>query len=40
MKLTHLTTVLNVSNVAASLEWFEALGWERGFTWDDEGDRR
>jgi len=22
--------------VAASIEWFEALGWERGFVWTDE----
>lgn len=37
MKVRHLTPVLNVSDVAASLEWFEALGWERGFVWTDEG---
>jgi predicted lactoylglutathione lyase len=37
MKLRNLTPVLNVSDVAASLEWFEALGWERGFVWSDEG---
>ena len=37
MKLNNLTPVLNVSNVATSLEWFEALGWERGFVWTDEG---
>ena len=37
MKLTHLTPVLNVSDVPASLAWFEALGWERGFAWDDAG---
>jgi len=37
MKLNNLTPVLNVSDVAASLEWFEALGWERGFVWTDEG---
>ena len=37
MKLNNLTPVLNVSNVAASLAWFEALGWERGFAWDDDG---
>ncbi len=37
MKLRGLTPVLNVSDVPASLEWLEALGWERGFTWDDEG---
>ena len=37
MKLNNLTPILNVSDVPASLEWFEALGWERGFVWDDEG---
>ena len=37
MKVDHLTPVLNVSDVAASLAWFESLGWERGFAWDDEG---
>ena len=37
MKVRHLTPVLNVSDVAASIEWFEALGWERGFVWTDEG---
>lgn len=37
MKLTNLTPILNVSDVSASLDWFEALGWERGFAWDDEG---
>lgn len=40
MKLTNLTPILNVSDVPASLEWFEALGWERGFAWDDEGGMR
>ena len=40
MKITHLTPVLNVSDVPASLDWFEALGWERGFAWDDEGGMR
>jgi uncharacterized glyoxalase superfamily protein PhnB len=40
MKLTSLTPILNVSDVVASLEWFEALGWERGFAWDDEGGMR
>jgi uncharacterized glyoxalase superfamily protein PhnB len=40
VKLTHLTPILNVSDVPASLEWFEALGWERGFAWDDEAGMR
>ncbi len=37
MRVDHVTAVLNVSDVTASLEWFEALGWDRGFAWDDEG---
>lgn len=37
MRLRNLTPILNVSDVPASLEWFENLGWERGFAWDDEG---
>ena len=40
MKLASLTPILNVSDVPASLDWFEALGWERGFAWDDEGGMR
>lgn len=40
MKLTHLTPILNVWDVPASLDWFESPGWERGFTWDDEGGMR
>ena len=36
MKLNNLTPILNVSSVAESLDWFEALGWERGFAWTDE----
>jgi uncharacterized glyoxalase superfamily protein PhnB len=40
MKLTHLTPILNVSDVPASLDWFEALGWEGGFAWDDKGGMR
>ncbi len=37
MQLTGLTPILNVADVAASLEWFERLGWKRGFTWNDGG---
>ena len=40
MKLDNLTPILNVSDVPASLDWFEALGWERGFAWDDDGGMR
>ena len=37
MKLTGLTPILNVSDVEKSLVWFEALGWERGFVWGEDG---
>ncbi|MEM8713585.1 MAG: bleomycin resistance family protein [Planctomycetota bacterium] len=37
MKVDSVTPVLNVSDVVASLEWFEALGWARSFTWNDAG---
>ena len=40
MKVDNLTPIINVSDVPASLDWFEALGWERGFAWDDEGGMR
>jgi predicted lactoylglutathione lyase len=37
VRVESLTPILNVSDVPGSLGWFEALGWERGFAWDDEG---
>jgi hypothetical protein len=37
VRLSHVTPILNVSDVGASIEWFERLGWERGFTWNDGG---
>ena len=37
MKLTGVTPILNVSDVPASIAWFEKLGWKRGFTWNDGG---
>ena len=37
MQLTHITPILNVSDLAASLTWFEQLGWRRGFTWNSGG---
>ncbi len=30
-----LTPILNVSDFRASVEWFEKLGWRRGFEWGD-----
>jgi catechol 2,3-dioxygenase-like lactoylglutathione lyase family enzyme len=37
MHIHHVTPILNVSDVVASIAWFEQLGWERGFTWNDGG---
>ena len=37
MQLTHVTPILNVSDVPASIAWFERLGWQRCFTWNDAG---
>jgi catechol 2,3-dioxygenase-like lactoylglutathione lyase family enzyme len=37
MRVDGITPILNVSDVKASLAWFEALGWERGFVWDEQG---
>jgi catechol 2,3-dioxygenase-like lactoylglutathione lyase family enzyme len=33
MPVQQLTPILNVSDVLESQKWFEALGWQRGFTW-------
>jgi len=35
MSIQSVSPILNVSNVAESQGWFEALGWRRGFTWPD-----
>lgn len=36
--LVHaVTPILNVSDVPASVRWFESLGWHRGFTWNPAG---
>lgn len=37
MKIHGITPILNVSDVPASLAWFEKLGWKRSFTWNDHG---
>ncbi len=37
MKLSGLTPILNVSDVPASLAWFEKLGWKRCWTWNEGG---
>lgn len=37
MHLTAVTPILNVSDIAASLAWFERLGWRRCFTYNRAG---
>ena len=37
MRVTQITPILNVSDVDASLAWFESLGWTRGFTYNRGG---
>ena len=38
MKLTALAPILNVSDIAASRDWFVKLGWQRGFAWNSGGN--
>ena len=37
MYARHTTPILNVSNVPASIAWFEKLGWKRCWEWKDDG---
>jgi len=37
MAVQSVTPVLNVSSIGDSFEWFEALGWQRGFSWNQGG---
>ena len=37
MNLTAIAPILNVSDVPASIAWFEKLGWNRCFTYNDSG---
>jgi len=37
MIVRSITPILNVSSIADSFAWFEALGWQRGFAWNDGG---
>src|SRR5262245_33323492 len=37
MGIRSVTPVLNVSDIGASFAWFEALGWQRGFSWNEGG---
>ena len=35
MRVDSITPILNVSDLQASLDWFEALGWRTGFVWGE-----
>lgn len=38
MTVRGVTPILNVSDIGASVAWFEQLGWDHGFLWtDDDG---
>lgn len=37
MKVMSITPILNVTDVPASIAWFERIGWCRGFTWNPAG---
>lgn len=37
VELEHVTPILNVANVPASMAWFERLGWKRSFAWNQGG---
>lgn len=30
-----LTPILNVSDIQQSFDWFQKIGWEKGFDWGD-----
>jgi uncharacterized glyoxalase superfamily protein PhnB len=36
-QVEFITPIWNVSDVPASLRWFETIGWKRTFTWNEEG---
>jgi len=45
MKISHLTPILNVRDVNASIAWFEKWGWNKCWAWYDsimmmDGDHR
>ncbi|HEX4997405.1 MAG TPA: VOC family protein [Terriglobia bacterium] len=37
MGVRSVTPVLNVSSIENSFQWFETLGWQRGFSWNSGG---
>jgi uncharacterized glyoxalase superfamily protein PhnB len=37
MPVKSVTPILNVSDVPASIAWFESVGWKRAFSWNRGG---
>jgi predicted lactoylglutathione lyase len=37
MSVQSVTPILNVSDIGQSFAWFEQLGWNRGFSWNQGG---
>ena len=37
MTVQKITPVLNVNDIGQSFEWFQILGWERSFRWNEAG---
>jgi len=37
MGVKSVTPILNVTSIGDSFDWFEALGWKRGFSWNEGG---
>ena len=37
MHVKHITPILNVRDIGATIRWFEALGWSRCWTWNEGG---
>lgn len=35
MEATHVTPILNVSNLQESFQWFTRLGWRKGWDWGE-----
>ncbi|MEL7226084.1 MAG: bleomycin resistance family protein [Cyanobacteria bacterium P01_D01_bin.36] len=35
MNVQYITPILNVSNLAESIQWFEKLGWQKLWDWGD-----
>jgi len=35
VKVNFITPILNVSNMQASFDWFERLGWRKGWDWGE-----